>query len=67
MRWLPSRSSCPWRRRAAAAAPNPYTVTPLVSNNGVPGTTVDASLVNAWGLVAGPTTPWWVADNGADT
>ena len=52
---------------AAAAAPNPYTVTPLVSNNGVPGTTVDASLVNAWGLVAGPTTPWWVADNGADT
>lgn len=51
---------------AAAASPNMYTVTPLVSNNGVPGTTVDASLVNAWGLVSGPTTPWWVSDNGAD-
>jgi uncharacterized protein (TIGR03118 family) len=44
---------------AASAAPaNTYTVHPLVS------TATDASLVNAWGLVAGPTTPWWVADNG---
>ncbi len=51
---------------AAAVSPNRYTVTPLVSNNGVPGTVVDANLVNAWGLVAGPATPWWVADNGAD-
>jgi uncharacterized protein (TIGR03118 family) len=25
----------------------------------------DANLVNAWGLTRGPTTPWWVADNGA--
>src|SRR6266496_3294451 len=24
----------------------------------------DTNLVNAWGLVHGPTTPWWVADNG---
>ena len=24
----------------------------------------DASLVNGWGLSAGPTTPWWVSDNG---
>jgi uncharacterized protein (TIGR03118 family) len=51
---------------AAAASPNMYSVTPLVSNNGVPGTTVDANLSNAWGLVAGPTTPWWVSDNGVD-
>ena len=51
---------------AAAVNPNRYTVTPLVSNNGVPGTTTDTNLVNAWGLVAGPTTPWWVADNGVD-
>jgi uncharacterized protein (TIGR03118 family) len=43
---------------AAAAPANSYTVHPLVS------TAMDASLVNAWGLVAGPTTPWWVADNG---
>jgi uncharacterized protein (TIGR03118 family) len=26
----------------------------------------DPSLVNAWGLTFGPTTPAWVADNGAD-
>src|SRR3972149_5682706 len=49
---------------AAAAERNAYTVTPLVSDNGVPGTTVDPNLVNAWGLVAGPTSPWWV--NAAD-
>jgi len=27
--------------------------------------TVDPDLVNPWGLAAGPTTPWWVSDNGA--
>jgi uncharacterized protein (TIGR03118 family) len=51
---------------SAGAVPGTYTVTALVSNNGVPGTTVDERLVNAWGLVAGPATPWWVSDNGAD-
>ena len=51
---------------AQAAMKNAYAVTPLVSNNGVPGTTVDANLRNAWGLVASATSPWWVADNGAD-
>ena len=51
---------------AAATSPNAYTVTPLVSDNGVAGTTVDVSLTNAWGLVAGPATPWWVSDNGAN-
>ena len=51
---------------AAAASPNRYSVTPLVSNSGVPGTTVDVNLTNGWGLVSGPTTPWWVSDNGAD-
>ncbi len=25
----------------------------------------DSKLVNAWGLAAGPTGPWWVADNGS--
>jgi len=24
----------------------------------------DSNLVNAWGLVSGPTTPWWISDNG---
>src|SRR2546428_10165394 len=51
---------------SAAAVSGRYTVTALVSNNGVPGTPVDARLLNAWGLVAGPGTPWWVSDNGAD-
>src|SRR2546422_2976002 len=51
---------------SAAAVPGTFTVTALVSNNGVAGTTVDARLLNAWGLVAGPATPWWVSDNGAD-
>jgi uncharacterized protein (TIGR03118 family) len=53
----------------AAAGPTPaaqqnYTVTPLVSNGYLPGTIVDHNLVNAWGLTASGTSPWWVADNG---
>ena len=51
---------------AAAISPNRYTVTSLVSNIAMGGATVDGHLLNAWGLVAGPTTPWWVSDNGAD-
>jgi uncharacterized protein (TIGR03118 family) len=27
----------------------------------------DPNLVNGWGLVAGPATPWWVSNNGTDT
>lgn len=50
----------------SAAKRDMYVVTPLVSDNGVPGTVVDPNLVNAWGLVAGPTSPWWVADNHVD-
>jgi uncharacterized protein (TIGR03118 family) len=49
---------------AAAGAPGGFTVTPLVSNNGVPGTLTDGNLQNAWGLAASGTSPWWVADNG---
>ena len=49
---------------ASAVAGSGFVVTPLVSSNGAPGTTTDASLVNSWGLAAGPATPWWVADNG---
>src|SRR5262249_53885825 len=51
---------------AASAAPSGgYVVTPLVSNNHVPGTTDDGNLQNAWGLAATATSPWWVADNGS--
>jgi uncharacterized protein (TIGR03118 family) len=51
---------------ASAADPNTYSVTPLVSD--VPGVApvTDPNLVNAWGLAAGPATPWWVADNETD-
>ena len=44
---------------------NSYAVTPLVSDTGVGGSTVDSNLVNGWGITAGPATPWWV--NAADT
>src|SRR5712691_2022637 len=38
--------------------------TNLVSDGAVPAAIIDPNLVNAWGLVSGPTTPWWIADNG---
>jgi uncharacterized protein (TIGR03118 family) len=43
-----------------------FTVHPLVGDaaGAAPGT--DATLVNGWGLSAGPTTPWWVSDNGTN-
>jgi hypothetical protein len=37
---------------------NGYVVNVLVSD------ATDSDLVNGWGLSRGPTTPWWVADNG---
>jgi uncharacterized protein (TIGR03118 family) len=51
---------------ASAADPNAYTVNPLVSNQPGLAPTQDPNLVNAWGLAAGPRTPWWVSDNGTD-
>jgi len=53
---------------AARQAVNIYSVHPLVSDStavSAPGT--DASLVNGWGLSAGPTTPWWSSNNGTNT
>jgi uncharacterized protein (TIGR03118 family) len=41
-----------------------YTVTKLVADTTGAAAQVDPNLVNAWGLVAGPSTPWWVSDNG---
>ena len=50
-----------------AAERNAYVVTNLVSNSAaVPAAAHDASLVNAWGLTASDSSPWWVADNGAN-
>jgi uncharacterized protein (TIGR03118 family) len=36
----------------------------LASDGAVPADLVDPNMVNAWGLVSGPTTPWWISDNG---
>ena len=47
-----------------AAEGNSYTVTPLVSDEPGVAPVVDPNLVNAWGLAASGTSPWWVADNG---
>src|SRR6266542_6568209 len=46
-----------------AAEGNNYTVTPLVSDQPGVAPVVDPDLVNAWGLAASSTSPWWVADN----
>jgi len=51
----------------ASASENQYTVTNLVSDQSGVAATQDPNLVNAWGLVAGPQTPWWVANNHSDT
>ena len=50
-----------------AATANAYTVTNLVSDQSGEAPTRDHHLVNAWGLAAGPTSPWWVANNGTGT
>jgi uncharacterized protein (TIGR03118 family) len=51
---------------AAASGDNAFTVTDLVADSGSSAASDDASLVNGWGLSAGPTTPWWVSDNGTN-
>jgi uncharacterized protein (TIGR03118 family) len=48
------------------AASDTYAVNPLVSDAGTTAPSTDASLVNGWGLSAGPTTPWWASDNGTN-
>jgi uncharacterized protein (TIGR03118 family) len=44
-----------------------FVVKNLVSDQVGVAPTVDTNLVNGWGLVAGPTTPWWVANQGTNT
>ena len=53
---------------AAAAATGPYTSTSLVANvAGTSALTVDAHLVNPWGIAFAPNAPVWVANNGSST
>src|SRR5260370_4601472 len=40
-----------------------YTQTNLVSNESGVAPKTDPNLRNAWGLVHGPSTPWWVSNN----
>src|SRR2546422_5226652 len=49
---------------AGPAAAQFYAQHNLVSDGAVPAALVDPNLVNAWGLVSSPTSPWWVSDNG---
>jgi uncharacterized protein (TIGR03118 family) len=57
------------RSSARDAAADIYSTHVLVAD----GTTTtgapvsDASLVNGWGLTAGPATPWWTSNNGTNT
>jgi hypothetical protein len=51
----------------ASAGSNSYKVTKLVSDQANKAVHQDPNLVNAWGLVAGPSTPWWVANNHSNT
>ena len=44
-----------------------YTQTNLVSNQPGVALTTDPNLQNAWGLVHGPATPWWVSNNAGGT
>jgi uncharacterized protein (TIGR03118 family) len=46
---------------------NAFVVRGLVSDGSLVGTTVDPNLVNAWGLAASPTGPWWVANENTET
>jgi uncharacterized protein (TIGR03118 family) len=46
---------------------NAFVVRGLVSDGYLAGTTVDSDLVNAWGLAASETGPWWVANESTDT
>jgi len=54
-------------RQSAPGAGRFYTQHNLVSDGAVPADHVDPALVNAWGLVASGTSPWWVSDNGTDS
>ncbi|MEP6811820.1 MAG: TIGR03118 family protein [Actinomycetota bacterium] len=51
---------------SAAIQDDVYSVHNLVGDSTGSAPAADTSLVNGWGLSAGPTTPWWVSDNGSN-
>jgi uncharacterized protein (TIGR03118 family) len=52
--------------QAESSGANSYHVTKLVSDQPGVARHTDPNLVNAWGLAASSTSPWWVADNETD-
>jgi len=52
---------------AGGIADDVFTVHNLVSDAATSGAATDGTLVNGWGLSAGPTTPWWVSNNGTNS
>jgi uncharacterized protein (TIGR03118 family) len=73
---FPIPSLMPWLVPACALALCPalasaqhYQQTNLVSNVPVtPAASIsDPNLINPWGLVHGPATPWWISNNGGGT
>ena len=50
---------------ASSAAMAQYQLTNLVSNQVGKAVHVDPQLVNGWGLVYAPGSPWWVSDQGS--
>jgi len=51
---------------ASAGPGNVFSVHNIVSDGFSPADKTDGNLVNAWGLVANATSPWWIAANGTD-
>src|SRR6478752_7195729 len=49
------------------AGVNAFVVRGLVSDGSLAGTTDDSNLVNAWGLAASQTGPWWIANEATAT
>ena len=67
--YIPSRQSshATTLLSPTAVSPGPtqfYAQHNLVSDGFIPADHTDPNMVNAWGLVSGPTSPWWIADNG---
>jgi uncharacterized protein (TIGR03118 family) len=50
----------------AAAGGGGYRVHRLVSDQPGHAAHTDPNLINGWGISAGPSTPWWVSDEGTD-
>jgi uncharacterized protein (TIGR03118 family) len=51
---------------ARSTAAGGFSIVRLVSDGGVPAASADRVLVNGWGLVAGPTGPFWTTNEASD-